>query len=67
MPALWILTKFLISFSAHVWTILRGFFLPYPCLNRNSPLTYLSLSLNTKMLVLKIFIAMLPLSSLPKQ
>jgi hypothetical protein len=57
MELYWILFRFLISFSAHNFIILRGFPLQCPFLNLNSPATYLSLSLNTKIDVLYIFIA----------
>mmetsp|Transcript_7826 Transcript_7826/g.13483 ORF Transcript_7826/g.13483 Transcript_7826/m.13483 type:complete len:340 (+) Transcript_7826:366-1385(+) len=45
------------SFSAHVFTILRGLFLPYPWRNRKSPETYLSRSRKTRMEVLKTLMA----------
>ena len=46
-----------ISFSAQVCTILRGFFLEYPLRQRQSPETYRSRSLNTRMEVLYTFTA----------
>jgi hypothetical protein len=49
--------KFRSYFSAHILTILRGLLEQYPLLKRNSPSTYLSLSLNTKMEVLYILMA----------
>ena len=49
------LIKFLISFSAHVFTIFLGLCLQYPWRNLNSPLTYLSRSLNISMDVLYTF------------
>ena len=49
--------KFRISFSAQVCTIFRGFFFEYPLRHRQSPLTYRSRSLNTKMDVLYTFTA----------
>ena len=52
-----ILFKFLNYFSAHILTIFLGLLEQYPLLNLNSPSTYLSLSLKTKMDVLYIFIA----------
>jgi hypothetical protein len=51
-PASFRRMRFRISFSAHVCTIFRGFFLLYPLRHRQSPLTYRSLSLNTRMDVL---------------
>ena len=49
--------KLRISFSAHNLIIFLGFDLQWPFLNLNSPSTYLSLSLNTKIDVLYILIA----------
>ncbi len=46
------LVRFLISFSAHVLTIFLGLCLQQPCLKRNSPVTYLSRSLKTRIDVL---------------
>jgi len=52
-----ILLRFLNSFSAHNLIIFLGLLLQWPCLNLNSPVTYLSLSLNIKILVLYILMA----------
>lgn len=53
----YILFKFLSSFSAHMLTIFLGLLEQYPLLNLNSPSTYRSLSLNTKIEVLYILMA----------
>ena len=48
----YILFKFLSYFSAHMLTIFLGLLEQYPLLNLNSPYTYLSRSLKTKIDVL---------------
>ena len=57
LPLMQILLRFLTSFSAQSLTFFLGFPLQCPFLNLNSPLTYLSRSLKTKILVLKILTA----------
>jgi hypothetical protein len=56
-PLKQILFKFLTSFSAQSFTFFLGFPLQCPFLNLNSPLTYRSLSLNIRILVLNILTA----------